>query len=170
MKEKDVFVDCKVHQVVIYAEKKDGSIGPVQTGSYMTKNHIDDFHVITDNLNNSLIEKLRNGEISPIYYYMTMEELTISELAERVGISKGEVKKHLDPKGFQKVRISKLIRYANVLNIPLANLFQLIHTNEDKNWNMGYRESTDKSESNLISQVKTNNPLIVETKIVHDPK
>jgi transcriptional regulator with XRE-family HTH domain len=170
MKEKDVFVDCKVHQLVIYAEKNDGSIGPVQTGSYMTKNHITDFHIITDNLNNSLIEKLKNDEISPIYYYMTMEELTISELAERVGISKSEVKKHLNPKGFQNIRVSKLMRYANVLNIPLANIFQLIHTIEDKNWNMGYREDLDKTESDHISQIKTNNPLIVETKIVRDLK
>ena len=101
---------------------------------------------------------------------MTIEELTIPDLAETVGISKSEVKKHLDPKGFQKIKLSKLVRYANVLNIPLANMFQLIHTIEDKNWNMGYRENEDKSESCLISQVKTNNPLIVETKIVHDPK
>jgi hypothetical protein len=170
MKEKDVFVDCKDHQVVIYAEKGDGSIGPVQTGSYMTKNHISDFHVITDNLNNSLIEKLKNGEISPIYYFMTIEELTISELAERVGISKAEVKKHLNPRHFQKIRLSILVRYANVLNIPLANLFQIIHTIEDKKWNMGYRESTYNSDSNLITQLRTNNPLIVETKIVHNPK
>jgi hypothetical protein len=170
MKEKDVFVDYKPHQVVIYAEKSDGSFGPVQTGSFMTRDHIDDFHVLTDNLNNSLIEKLKNGEISPIYYYMTIEELTIPELAERVGISKSEVKKHLDPKGFQKIRISKLARYANVLNIPFANMFQLIHTIEDKNWNMGYRESAEKSETCLVSQVRTNNPLIVETKIVHNPK
>jgi transcriptional regulator with XRE-family HTH domain len=170
MKEKDVFVDCQDHQVVIYAEKSDGSIGPVQTGSFMTKNYIADFHEIVDNLNNSLIEKLKNGEISPIYYYMTLEELTISELAERVGISKSGVKKHLDAKGFQKVRISELKRYANVLNIPIANLFQLIRTIEDKKWNMGYHDETGQSVPVQISQVKTKNPLIVETKIVHDLK
>jgi transcriptional regulator with XRE-family HTH domain len=170
MKEKDVFVDCQSHQVVIYAEKSDGSFGPVQTGSYLTKNYISDFHEIADNLNNSLILKLKNGEISPIYYYMTMEELTISELAERVGISKSGVKKHLVPKGFEKVSISELKRYSSVLNIPLANFFQLIHTIEDKNWNMGYNEEIEKSKPTMISQVKTNNPLIVETKIVHDPK
>jgi transcriptional regulator with XRE-family HTH domain len=170
MKEKDVFVDCKDHQVVIYAEKGDGSIGPVQTGSYMTKNYISDFHEIIDNLSTSLIEKLKNGEISPIYYYMTIEELTVSELAERVGISKSGVKKHLIPKGFQKISVSKLKRYADVLNIPMANLFQVIHTKEDKKWNMGYHEEIDKLQPVLISQVKTENPLIVETKIVQDPK
>jgi transcriptional regulator with XRE-family HTH domain len=170
MKEKDVFVDCQAQQVVIYAEKSDGSFGPVQTGSYLTKNYINDFREIVDNLNNSLTEKLKKGEISPIYYYMTIEELTIPDLAERVGFSKSAVKKHLDPKGFQKISISKLKRYANVLNIPLANLFQVIKTKEDKNWNMGYRETEDISKSVQISQTKTNNPLIVETKIVQNTK
>lgn len=170
MKEKDVLVDCQAQQYVIYAEKSDGSYSPVQTGSYMTKNHIDDFHVISSNLYHSLNAKLRRGEISPIYYYMTIEELTIPELAARVGISKSSVKKHLDPKGFQKISVSKLEQYANVLNIPLANLFQIINTKEDMNWNVGYQEEEHKSESVLISQVKTDNQLIVETKIVQDPK
>jgi hypothetical protein len=170
MKEKDVFVDYQAQQLVIYAEKSDGSFGPVQTGSYMTKNHITDFLEIVDNLNNSLTEKLKKGEISPIYYYMTIEELTVSELAERVGISKSAVKKHLDPKGFQNINVSKLMRYASVFNIPLANLFQVIHTIEDKKWHMGYREKPNKSDPAQISQLKTNNPILVETKTVHDLK
>jgi transcriptional regulator with XRE-family HTH domain len=170
MKEKDVFVDCESHQIIVYAEKGDGSFGPVQTGSYMTKNYIDDFHEIVDRHNNTLIEKLKKGEISPVYYYMTLEELTVAELAERVRISKSNVNKHLDLKGFQKIKVSQLKRYADVFNIPLANLFQVIQTIEDKNWNMGYRENSSESQAGLISQTKTNNPLLVETKIVHDKK
>jgi transcriptional regulator with XRE-family HTH domain len=170
MKEEDVKVDCKTHQFVIYAEKDDGSFSPVQTGSYMTKNHIADFFTIAGNVNNSLVERLKKGEISPIYYFMVIEGLTLTELAARVGISKYYVKKHLEPKGFQKVSVSKLRRYANVLNIPLANLFQIIITREDKAWNPGYQEDAAKSESVQISQVKTDNPLIVETKIVQNTK
>jgi transcriptional regulator with XRE-family HTH domain len=170
MKEEDVLVDFKPQQFIIYAEKSDGSFSPVQTGSYMTKNHIADFYEITVNLHNSLIEKLKNGEISPIYFFMTIEELTIAELAARVGISKFLVKRHIDPKGFQKISVSKLMRYANVLNIPLANLFQIIKAKEDKKWNMGYLEEAENSESVLISQVNTVNPLLVETKIVQNPK
>jgi transcriptional regulator with XRE-family HTH domain len=170
MKEEDVLVDFKPQQFIIYAEKSDGSFSPVQTGSYITKNFIADFYEMTVNLHNSLIEKLKNREISPIYFYMTIEELTISELASRVGMSKFSVKKHIDPKGFQKLSVSKLKRYAEVLNIPLANLFQIINTKEDKNWNMGYREDAINSESFQISQVKTDNPLLVETKIVHNTK
>jgi hypothetical protein len=170
MKEKDVLVDFDDQQFVIYVEKSDGSFSPVQTGSYVTKNFIGDFYELTSNLHNSLVEKLKKGEISPIFFYMTIEELTIAELAARAGISKSRVKKHLDPTGMRKATVSELSRYADVLNIPLANLFQVITTREDKNWNMGFHEETHSSESVQISQVKTDNPLIVETKIVQKLK
>jgi transcriptional regulator with XRE-family HTH domain len=170
MKEKDVLVDFQAQQFIIFAEKSDGSFSPVQTGSYMSKNHIDDFYKIVDNLNKSLIEKLKKGVISPIYYFMSIEDLTIPELAARVGISKSSLRKHLDPKGFNKISVSQLKRYANVLNIPLANLFQIINTKEDNNWYKGNAEDGDKLKPVQISQVKTDNPLIVETKIVQNPK
>ena len=170
MKEKDVLVNSEVQQFIIYAEKNDGSIIPVQTGSYVTQNFIADFYELTGNLHKSLAEKLRKGEISPIFFYMTIEELTIAELASRAGIPKSRVIKHLNPKGIRKATVSELCRYANVLNIPLANLFQIIATKEDKNWNMGFHEEIRNSESFQISQVKTDNQLIVETKIVQKLK
>jgi hypothetical protein len=170
MKEKDVLVDFKAQQFVIYAEKSDGSFSPVQTGSYITKNYLDDFFKLNDRLYESLLERLKNGEISPIYFYMTLEDLTISELAARAGISKYIVKKHVNPKGFQKIAVSTLSKYAYVFNIPVANLFQVINTREDRSWNMGFREETEISESVQISQVKTDNPLLVETKIVQNPR
>jgi transcriptional regulator with XRE-family HTH domain len=170
MKEKDVLVDCEAQQYVIYAEKSDGSFSPVQTGSYMTKNHISDLHGIVANLSNSLIEKLRKGEISPIYYFMTIEELSVPELAARAGFSKSAVKKHIQPKGFLELSVSKLKRYADILNIPVANFFQIISTMEEMNWNVGYAEELHSSEKIQISQSKTENPLIVETKIVEKTK
>jgi hypothetical protein len=170
MKEKDVLVDCEAQQYVIYAEKSDGSFSPVQTGSYMTKNHISDLHDIVAVLSKSLTEKLRNGEISPIFYFMTIEELSVPELAARVGFSKSAVKKHIDPKGFLELSVSKLKRYSDVLNVPVANFFQIINTREEMNWNVGYAEELHKNETVQISQAKTVNPLVVETKIVENKK
>jgi hypothetical protein len=169
MKDKDVLVDFKPQQLIIYAEKSDGSFSPVQTGSYMSKNHIDDFFGIADNLKKSLIERLRKGEISSIYYFMSVEELTIPELAARMGISKSRLRKHLDPKGFQKISVAMLKKYAEIFNIHVANFFQIINTKEDMKWYLGYNEEAAKSQHIFISQSKTDNPLIVETKIVQDP-
>lgn len=170
MKEKEVLVDFKDHQLLLYAEKEDGSISPVQTGSYITKKYIDDFYEMTARIKEGLIEKLKKGEVSPVYYFMTIEELSVAELASRAGISKSSVRKHLTPKGFQKASVKYLECYSRVFNIPVANFFQIIETKEDKKWFIGYHEKAEKSESGLISQIETENPIVVKTIIVHDPK
>jgi hypothetical protein len=170
MKENDLVVDFPRQQVVLYAEMGDGTYGPFQTGSYMSGNHISEHFKITGHLNKSLLGQLRKGEISPVYYYMTIEGLTVSELADRAGISQFYVKKHITPAGFQKMRISSLKRYADVLNIPLANMFQIINTIEDRNWDMGYLGDLDNSKTEAISQSKTGNPLLVETKVIKNEK
>jgi hypothetical protein len=170
MKEQDVKVDYKDQQVILYAEKEDGSISPVQTGSYISKNYMDDFHKMTSHVNSTMTDKLKAGEISPVMFFMTIEELTVAELASRAGMSKSKVKKHLEPGGFRKARVSELMKYAGSFNIPVANFFQIIKTIEDKKWDPGYRKDLEKSNEVMISQTETNNPLIVETKILHNTK
>lgn len=170
MKEKDIVVDCPYQQVIIYAEKGDGTYGPIQTGSYMAGNHISEHFKIAGNMSRTLIEQLRKGEISPIFYFMTLEGLTISELSGRTGISQFCVRKHLTTGGFQKMRISSLKRYADVLNIPVANLFQIINTIEDRNWDMGYEGEIDDSKTGSISQKKTGNPYVIETEVIKNIK
>lgn len=164
MKEKEVKVDCEEQQVVIFAEKDDSSYGPVQTGSYITKNYLEDFQLKQQHLEENLVKKLMAGEISPVCLFMTLEDISISELAKRSSIPKYKVKKHLQPGGFDKARISDIKKYAEVFNIPLANLFQLIHTSQDEKWKSHYRKPEGKTHHD-IEQLKTANPLLVITQI-----
>lgn len=69
MKEKDLEVDCPWHQVVLYAEKDDGTYGPMTTGSYMAGTNISEHFRVTENLSRSLTEQLKAGTISPVYYF-----------------------------------------------------------------------------------------------------
>jgi hypothetical protein len=170
MKEKDLVTDCPYQQVVLYAEKGDGTFGPFQTGSYMAGVNISEHFRITENLSKTLVEQLKSGKISPVYYFMMIEGLTVPELAGRMGISSFRIKKHLTPDGFRKMRISTLKRYTEILNIPLANMFQIINTIEDRNWDMGYQGEVDESKIGSISQSKTDNPLIIETKVIPNKK
>jgi hypothetical protein len=170
MKEKDLVTDCPYQQVVLYAEKGDGTFGPFQTGSYMAGVNISEHFRITENLSKTLVEQLKSGKISPVYYFMMIEGLTVPELAGRMGISSFRIKKHLTPDGFRKMRISTLKRYTEILNIPLANMFQIINTIEDRNWDMGYQGEIDESKIGSISQSKTDNPLIIETKVIPNKK
>lgn len=163
MKEKDIKVDFDPQQMIIYAEKEDSSYGPVLTGSYISKNYLDDFRQKQAHLEEDLLKKLKAWEISPVYYYMMVEGLTVSDLASRAGICKRIVKKHLDASTFKKTSVKALKRYAEIFNIPVANFFQLIHTDNDSKWKAHF----DKEEEGkfVIRQYKTNNPYVIETKL-----
>lgn len=163
MKEKDILTDCKAHQLILYAEKEDDSIGPVLTGSYMAGNYLDDFYHIWGNFKKELFEKLLKKEISPIALYKSLEELSLAELAARVGIRKRRVKKHLKYNHFLNAKVEELARYAEVFNIPVANFFQIISTKQDGNWNMGHNLKAAKSRPLTISQEKTPNSMLVIT-------
>ncbi len=150
MKEKDASVDYKEHQLVLYVEKKDGSYGPVRTGSYITKNFIDDFWYKRKKLEEEYRGKVRKGETSPIAYYMVLGELTPSELAARVRLSTRKVKKHMTARHFGSITLEQLRRYCEVFNVPLVNMLQAI--------------VTDKKNLQVIEE-KTDNPFFTILKI-----
>ncbi len=128
MKEQEGIVNCPEQQVILYVEKEDGKYGPVQTGSYLTANYLDDYFYKRRNLEASLKERIVRGEISPVKYFMVLSDLTLSELAARAGIWKWRVKRHLDPVHFRSVSQSTLRKYANVFNVTeeeLSNLAKL---------------------------------------------
>ena len=126
MKEKDSIVDCPQQQVILYVEKDDGNYGPVQTGSYMTGNYLDDYEMKRKHLEESLKKRIEAREISPIGYYMVLEDLTLSELSARAGIRKGKVKKHLEYEGFQKIDKESLEKYADVFNTTEGQIMSLL--------------------------------------------
>jgi hypothetical protein len=150
LKEKDAAIDYKEHQLILYVEKKDGSYGPVKTGSYITKNYIDDFWLKRNNLEQDYLQKVKIGEISPIAYYMVLGELTPSELAARVRLSARRVKKHMTPKHFGTITLEHLRRYCEVFNVPLVNMLQVI--------------VTDKKNLKVLEE-KTDNPFFTILKI-----
>lgn len=125
MKEKEGLVDCPEQQLILYVEKEDGTYGPVQTGSFLTRNYIDDFYEKRHRLEASLREKVHRKEISAIAYFMTLEELSPAETAARVGLSQRRVKKHMEADHFSKIPPAVLNKYAEVFNIPVNQLQEL---------------------------------------------
>lgn len=126
MKEKDGTIDCPEQQVILYVEKEDGKYEPIQTGSYLTKNFLDDYELKRHHLEESLKKRVGSGEVSPIFYYMTLEDLTLSELASRAGIRKGKVKKHLEGTRFREIPKETLQIYADVFNVTIPDLLNLL--------------------------------------------
>jgi len=164
MKEKDVLTDFKAHQVILYAEKGDNSIGPVQTGSYVSGHYIDEFYNFMGKIERESFAKLQKCEISPVCLYMNIEEMTVSELASRVGLPQRKVKKHLTHQYFSSIKVSELARYAEIFNIPVANFFQIISTLQDHEWRPGFKSDIENAKPVVISQITTSNPYVVITK------
>jgi hypothetical protein len=131
MKEKDGFIDCPQQQVILYVEKEDGKYEPIQTGSYITKNFLGDYELKRRHLEESLKQKILSGQVSPIYYYMVLEDLTISELSSRVGIRKGKVKKHLEANHFSDIPQVTLQLYADVFNITIPDFLDLLNASAE---------------------------------------
>jgi hypothetical protein len=126
MKEKESIVDCPEQQLILYVEKENGTYGPVQTGSYISANFLDDYFYKRRNLELSLRKRVIGGEVSLVYYYMILVDLSLPELAARVGLSKSRVKKHLDPGSFGGCSVEELTQYAKVFNVPVAGMMQLM--------------------------------------------
>lgn len=124
MKEKEGFIDCPEQQMILYVEKEDGQFGPMQTGSYITKNYIEDYFDKRNNLVHSLREQIDKGEISPVKFFMVLEDLTIKELSARAQIPVRKVKKHLLPDYFNKLSAEFLHRYSTVFNVSIEQLQQ----------------------------------------------
>jgi hypothetical protein len=158
MKEKDGYVNCPEQQVILYVEKEDGNYGPMQTGSYLSGNYLDDYEVKRLHLEEALRNRLLNGEISMIEYYRVLEDLTVAELASRVRLPKSKVKKHLNPAGFGKVRVESLKRYADVFNIPLSFLLQVVMAG---NGNVSYTILEEKKQTGGIRPEESRNPFVV---------
>ncbi len=165
MKEKDLQIDFKEQQLILYAEKDDNTYGPTQTGSYMSKNYLDDFQLKQKHLEESVTEKVLSGENSMVFYYMMLEDISLIELAGRAKISKTKVQKHLTVKGFASAGVKDIIKYAEIFNIPVANLFQLVSTRQDKNWKSHYIENEEVENGLFIEQFKTKNPYVIKTQI-----
>ncbi|MEI8006361.1 MAG: hypothetical protein WCI48_09140 [Bacteroidota bacterium] len=124
MKEKDGYAECPEQQVILYVEKEDGKYEAMQTGSYISANYLDDYFFKRNNLEKTLDEKMRKGEINAIEYYMVLEDLTISELAARAGLMKWIVKRHLKPGNFSGIPESALKKYSVVFNITVDEILK----------------------------------------------
>lgn len=161
MKEKDAFVDYEPQQLIMYVEKEDGSFGPIQTGSYISKNYLDDFWQKMMKLRNSLLEKLKNNEITPIYFYKLIHDFNDVELSRRSGIPVFKVKRHQKVKSFKKISLSDMSKYAYAFDIPVANLLQAIVVEGNEN-----NADSDKDQQPLlVKQTRTKNEFLVITKI-----
>jgi len=67
-------------------------------------------------------QKVMNGEISPIVYYMELNRMDLTVLADYMGKWKWLVKRHFKPFIFNNLSKKTMHKYANVFNITVEQL------------------------------------------------
>ena len=147
MKEKDAKGGAGP-RFIVYVEREDSTYGPVQTGSVMMEKYYDDYLQKRKRLEESCMERLRGGEISPVAFYMERINISEADLACRVGVSRRKLRKHRTPAGFAGIGLPLAARYAEVFGVPVANLFQVLAAGGECR----------------IRQEKTRSPLLVVTR------
>ena len=67
-------------------------------------------------------EQVKNGEVSPIVYFMEFSKMDISVLSSYVGMWQWRVKRHFKPVVFAKLSDKILQKYAETFNISVEEL------------------------------------------------
>ena len=77
-------------------------------------------------------QEVLNGKASPIKYYMEKTIMDASLLAKYTGFWKWTVKKHLKPKGFNKLSKEALQKYADIFDLTVEELKDIDKIKNDK--------------------------------------
>ena len=56
---------------------------------------------------------------------MTLEDLSVAEMAARIGAGKRKVKREMRPEFFGKIPLKKLQQYAGVFNVSVSDMLAL---------------------------------------------
>jgi len=125
MKEKDIYIEYKDQEIILYAEKEDESYDAIKSGSYASKYYLGNFFDMKEKLDRSLREDLRNSKISPVYYFMVMQDMGPRDLARRIGISMRKLRKHFRPEVFNSLDDATLQKYAVVFGITVDRVKEI---------------------------------------------
>ena len=67
-------------------------------------------------------KKVKNGEISPVFYFMELKLMDLALLSSYTGFWKWTIKRHFKPSVFQKLNEKKLNIYAKVFDVSVNDL------------------------------------------------
>ena len=107
----------------VYSLDEDGNYTIVKSVGWDPKNTV--MQQAWDNINEKVEEtkeKVINGQLSPIAYYMEKNIMDIGLLSKYMGLWRWTVKKHLKPKHFNKLSDKRLSQYADIFNITPEQL------------------------------------------------
>ena len=107
----------------VYSLDENGNYTVVKSVGWDPKNVV--MQQAWDNINEKVEktkEKVIEGQLSPIAYYMEKNIMDIALLSKYMGLWRWTVRKHLKPKHFSKLSDKLLSQYADIFNITVKQL------------------------------------------------
>jgi len=108
---------------VCYAKNDNGSYEPALSSGWHVKH--DALNVSWSNINNEVdkaYQSVKNGERSPIYFFMLKNLMDIGLLSSYTGFWRFTIKRHCKPHIFSKLKERTLEKYAKVFDITIDEL------------------------------------------------
>jgi hypothetical protein len=107
----------------MYAVDENGQYATIPTSGWeveevVLRDVIDDFAKLAEEAKSRVIK----GNTSPIEYYMNKHFMDLPALAAGMSLTKWRVKRHFNPKVFNKLNNEMLQRYAEFFNLDTADL------------------------------------------------
>ncbi len=108
---------------VYYAIDEKGDFSQTLSTGWEAKNIVqtETFKILEERTEIAL-QKVQNGEVSPIVYFMELKRMDWDILANYVGIWKFFVKRHAKVSNFKKLKQSTLKKYAEAFEISVDEL------------------------------------------------
>ncbi|MDH7446746.1 hypothetical protein [Aquimarina sp. 2201CG14-23] len=108
---------------VVYAVDKDGKYGKALSSGWEAKTIAlnESLELIEEQLQET-VKKIKQGELSPIAYYMELQRMDVVVLSGYVGFWQWKVKRHLKAKIFKKLSQKTLNKYAQAFEVSIEEL------------------------------------------------
>lgn len=112
------------HNKIIYAHNESGSYEKTRSSGwsveeYATSMAVDALREQAETARQNVAE----GKSSVLEYYMYKQRLDITALSQATGFFKWQIRRHLNPAVFRKLSKKKLQNYADVMGIPVSQLY-----------------------------------------------
>ena len=114
------------HRIVLYDVENDGKCIPKIVEPEIAKNDVDKLYEARSIILKNTLSDLLEGKISPILFYFINQRMDMKDFSRRVKLSVSTVKKHFSLKGFMKISVKELHRYAQVFDIAVGDFFSFI--------------------------------------------
>jgi hypothetical protein len=117
-------------RLVMYDAGPDGKCSPALRKSDMDA-EIEVYYEQREKEFARLHGRLLAGELSPVGFVMELQRLSPEEVATRMRLRPGVVRRHATTAGFESATIEILRRYARVFDVAVADFFHFVEVAED---------------------------------------